>query len=230
MVAFCSLAHDRPNRRRLRLECIGILRLHATLPSPTRTLTFGRLCIAVVVIAFASAELWHPTLLRPKKSSATNLVVATVEAAPYGTQTELASELLDDLPRVDALPLGNIDAVILPGRNIAPGGKREISIPRHEEVRIVGWLADSQSRTPGAAVFPILDGRRLGDADVTYGSIRPDVGRYYQTPALNPTGFALSLPAWTLARGRHRVEFGLITSDRRGFFLAPEALVLNASQ
>ena len=225
-----SLPHGSWNRRPLRSQRNGILRYCAARLPRNLRVTLERLCIVIIVVAFLFAEAWQPTVLRPKQNSRDDLIVATLAQAPYGSQTKLGSQLLDDLPRIDALPLGNIDAVLLPKRSIAPQGTVEVAILRKTDVRVVGWFADSQSRTPGAALFPIVDGRRIGDADLSYGSIRLDVGRFYQTPALNPTGFALRLPAGSLSSGRHRVEFGLVSADRRGFFLAPEALVLDASQ
>jgi len=193
-------------------------------------LTLERFSIAIIIIAFLCAEAWQPTQLRPKKDSTTSLIVATQNQGPYGWKTTLGRELLGDLPRIDALPLGNIDAVMTASRPVSPTGNLRFHISGTADVQIVGWFADSQSRVPAAAVFPIIDGRRFGDSDLTYGVTRPDVGRFYQTPALDPTGFALRLPAGSLSRGRHSVEFGVVSSDRRGFFLAPETLILDASR
>ncbi len=211
------------------LECIESLRLYRH-SGRKHTLTLERFCTAIIVVSFLCAEAWHPTLLRPKKNSTSSLIVATQNEVPYGTETRFGADLLDDLPRIDALPLGNVDAVISAAHRINPGGKLKFSVSRNSNVQIVGWFADAQSRSPAAALFAIIDGRRFGDADITYGAVRPDVGRFYQTPALDPTGFALRLPGGFLARGRHNVEFGVVSSDRRGFFLAPEALVLDESR
>ncbi len=183
-----------------------------------------------MAVSFLIAELWRPTLAHSKTNATSSLIVATDNEPPFGIRTRLGSDLLNDLPRLEMFPIGNVDAVFSGKRRIGKRRKWEFSVASQADVRIVGWFADSQSRTAAAAVFPIVDGERRPDADLAYGAVRPDVGRLFGTPALDPTGFALRLPAGSLPRGRHTLSFGVVSNDRRGFFLAPEALVLDAAR
>lgn len=187
----------------------------------------ARIYATLVLIAFVIAEARAPTRLHEKRSSG-----ALISAARSGDATAgrvyLDADLLNDLPRIDALPFGNVDSVSSSGRPLSSSGtKLDFTVATHAEIRVVGWFADSLARAPGAALFPIVDGRRLGDADIKYGLKRPDVARVFGVPSMIATGFELRLPPGSFHRGRHRVAFGLVSGDRRGYFLAPQSVTLS---
>ncbi len=168
---------------------------------------FQGLALCVIVLALVGAEIARPTTLHPKRVSHTSML--GIEARPALDQLEL-----DDLPPIVTPALGNIDAssVIEAGRAkpLTPGA----TVPGDATIRLAGWCADPQARTPGFMLLAIVDAKRRIDVTRDYRRARPDVASVLQTPALSDTGFTIDLPASEFGPGPHEIRMAVVTADQ----------------
>ncbi len=117
----------------------------------TKTATFA---LAAIAVAFAAAEIVHPTQLTPKRISSRALLLASQDAAIPQPGT-LGSELLDDLPR------------------IWPNAPAQLSVGAAGTQTVLrGRIADPYTGLPGAAVFPIRGRQRLARFSASYVGTR----------------------------------------------------------
>ncbi len=80
---------------------------------------------------------------------------------------------------------------------------------------IDGFGFDPVAKQPAKGVDVVIDGKAYGTA---YGHARPDVGDYFKTPALAPSGFRVTLPAGTAAVGAHTLRIRVVATDGQSYF------------
>lgn len=82
-------------------------------------------------------------------------------------------------------------------------------------VTFSGFGFDPVAKQPGAAVDIVVDNVAYPAA---YGHQRKDVGDYFKTPALEKTGFTVTLPAGVIKPGRHQAVVRVVSADRTGYY------------
>ncbi len=76
-----------------------------------------------------------------------------------------------------------------------------------------GWAADIQGGTPAKELIVLVDGKQI--PFVPQMSIsRPDVARVYNGDGLEKSGWSGSIPAALLGKGKHKIEFYALLSDK----------------
>ena len=78
-----------------------------------------------------------------------------------------------------------------------------------------GFGFDPVAMAPGKAVDIVVDGVAYGTA---YGADRPDVATYFKTPALENSGFTVTLPAGAIKAGPHQAIVRVVAADKAGYF------------
>ncbi len=96
------------NRVGLRFTFDGILRQRRGAVRRAPHVTPARIGVVIVAVAFLIAEILRPTIPHAKQDAQTALVAAT-QVGSGGTRTTLEPQLLEDMPRIVGIPLGNID-------------------------------------------------------------------------------------------------------------------------
>ena len=149
--------------------------------------------LAVIILAFVTAEVVRPTHFAPKKLTSRALLLRT-QAAPGGAMDTLDPELLDDLPRIHPDAVGNV----------------HMTTRSDGTFLLAGTLADPSDGSAGSAVFLESDGSRTSEPAIHYGA----------TPRLQ--AFSIHIrPASLGTPGTHRLLVALISADQRGFFVLP---------
>jgi len=152
-----------------------------------------------------------------------------IAVAPQHTSAPqaLAREMVDATPIVhDPQQLWAIDAATREDGTIAAGAdaSRMLHVRRMQSITIQGWALDARAAKLASGVAARVDGaRRIAG---TYGNPRPDVARFFHTPAYEASGFRLVVPAGSLAPGRHTVELLVLSADRSRFYALPRPLTL----
>jgi len=146
-------------------------------------MTIARAALLAIGAAFLAAEIARPTILHHKKIASRALLMATQHSGASHTGT-LDPELLADLPR------------------IWPNAPSSVKQSGTSSVRLTGRINDPYTRSPGAAVFPIVDGTRIARFSASY------VGDRY----------TLAFPQLPPSLTRHEVAIGMVSADQRGYF------------
>lgn len=108
---------------------------------------------------------------------------------------------------------GVLDDVRIANRTASPG--ESLLVARPEIISLRGWGADAAARLPLAGVCLTVDGKIVGNANVVYGSARPDVAAAFTQPALSATGYEISVSSVELPTGRHFISVVGVTADGR---------------
>lgn len=82
-------------------------------------------------------------------------------------------------------------------------------------VTFTGFGFDPVAKAPAAAVDIVIDGVAY---PAVYGHRRADVATYFKVPALENTGFSVTLPAGVLKPGRHEAIVRVVSADKAGYF------------
>ena len=82
-------------------------------------------------------------------------------------------------------------------------------------VTLTGFGFDPVAKTPGAAVDIVIDGVAY---PTSYGHQRKDVADYFKTPALENSGFTVTLPAGVIKPGPHQAVVRVVSADKTGVF------------
>ena len=82
-------------------------------------------------------------------------------------------------------------------------------------VTFSGFGFDPVAKAPGAAVDLVVDGVAY---PTTYNHQRSDVAAYFKTPALENTGFTVTLPAGAIKAGPHQAIVRVVSADKAGYF------------
>lgn len=154
-------------------------------------MTLGRAALLAIGAAFIAAEIARPTILHHKKIASRALLIASQHSEASHTGT-LDPELLADLPR------------------IWPNAPSSVHESGTSPVRLSGQIDDPYTRSPGAAVFPIVDGTRIAIFWASY------VGDRY----------TLVFPQLPPSSTRHEVAIGMVSADQRGYFHSTSTIEL----
>ncbi len=82
-------------------------------------------------------------------------------------------------------------------------------------VTFAGFGFDPVTRTPGAAIDLVIDGVAW---PTSYNHRRGDVATYFKAPALENSGFTVTLPAGAIKAGPHQAIVRVVSADRTGYF------------
>lgn len=82
-------------------------------------------------------------------------------------------------------------------------------------VTFSGFGFDPVAKAPAAAVDIVVDGVAY---PTQYGHQRADVGAYFKTPALENTGFTVTLPPGVVKPGQHQAIVRVVAADKSGYF------------
>lgn len=82
-------------------------------------------------------------------------------------------------------------------------------------VTFSGFGFDPVTKTPGAAVDIVIDGVAY---PTSYNHQRSDVATYFKTPALEHSGFTVTLPAGAIKAGPHQAVVRVVSADKTGYF------------
>ncbi|WP_296595143.1 hypothetical protein [Phenylobacterium sp.] len=93
-----------------------------------------------------------------------------------------------------------------------------VSIRGGRPVTFAGWAYDPVARGGGKGVDIVLDGVAYGAG---YGRPRPDVADHFKIPAVAASGFAVTLPAYAVGKGKHTVVVRLVAADGLAYFDGP---------
>jgi hypothetical protein len=96
-----------------------------------------------------------------------------------------------------------------------PLNRRPAITPADRPIRLDGFGFDPVAKAPAKGVDVVVDGKAYGTA---YGAARPDVASYTKTPGLVKVGFAVTLPAGTLAPGPHIAVVRVVATDGKGYY------------
>lgn len=145
---------------------------------------------------------------QPKPRPAQPPAAAPVAAAPAPAAPAAASTGLAKRAEMAGFSLDTIndakDPVNTPAKISAAG-----------PVSFSGFGFDPVAKTPGAAVDLVIDGVAY---PTTYGHQRGDVAAYFKTPALDKTGFTVTLPAGAITAGPHQAIVRVVSADKAGYF------------
>lgn len=95
-----------------------------------------------------------------------------------------------------------------------------ITVAQDRSLVITGWAIDAGNRSTAGEVFVIVDG--VGEFRTEYGAGRPDVAALHSRTAYVNSGYTLTLPAGTLAAGKHTLSIRIVTQDQRGYYDPPD--------
>jgi hypothetical protein len=116
------------------------------------------------------------------------------------------------LPRLSAAPGFYLDRI---GHASDPANKQPAVTPGGEPLVLDGFAFDPVAKAPAKAVDLVVDGKAYG---ATYGHARPDVAAFFKVPALAATGYKVTLPAGTLAKGAHSLAVRVVAAGGEGYF------------
>ncbi|MGH6963739.1 MAG: hypothetical protein ACREE0_04605 [Phenylobacterium sp.] len=105
------------------------------------------------------------------------------------------------------------------GEALDPLNKQPAGTPGDAPIVLSGFGFDPVAKAPATGIEVAIDGKAYA---ATYGLTRADVGAYFKTPALAPTGFTVTLPAGFLINGPHQVAVRVIAADGKGYFESPQ--------
>lgn len=159
-------------------------------------MTAGRAALLLIGVAFVAAEVTRPTAFHDKKIASRALLPTSQHGAALRAAT-LDPELLDDLPR------------IWPN---APANVRVRAVGT--QLAITGRIADPYTGSPGAAVFPIIDGRRVAHFSASYGGPRYAI--------------ELNCGGGRSARRPAELAIGMVAADQRGYFHSTATVAIPA--
>ena len=85
-------------------------------------------------------------------------------------------------------------------------------------IEMTGFGFDVVASAPAKGIDLVIDGKPYG---AVYGSPRPDVANAKKVPALAPSGYHMTLPPGTLAKGPHKVVVRVLTADGSAYYQSP---------
>lgn len=153
---------------------------------------------ALALIAVAACD-------QPKPRQATPPAAGSAPSAPAPAS---ASVGLTKRPEMAGFSLDAINEATDPVN-------RPATISADVPVTFSGFGFDPVAKAPGAAVDIVIDDVAY---PTTYNHQRADVAAYFKTPALERTGFTVTLPAGTIKAGPHQAIVRVVAADKTGYF------------
>jgi hypothetical protein len=151
----------------------------------------------------------------------------TGEGCPERPKTAgLSAREIQRLHSVSApAALGFIDALAADG---IAGASSNNTFRSGSAIVANGWAVDPRTNKPGSALIFIIDGRLRSLATQAYGLERPDVAVSLKSVAAEFSGFVNApISHAKLSVGKHTIQFGLVTPDKKSFYLSNTAIPFN---
>jgi hypothetical protein len=162
---------------------------------------------ALAALALAACD--NP---KPRQVPPDPMALAPPPLAPAAAPTDGMSAGLARRPEFPGFYLDRI------GSAPDPVNKQPAVTSGAQPMVLDGFGFDPVAKVPAKGVDVVIDGKAYGTA---YGQSRPDVASFHRVPALAPTGYAMTLPAGTLAKGPHTALVRVIAADGKGYFESP---------
>jgi len=162
---------------------------------------------AFAVLLLAACDNPKPRQVPPDPMAAPPPPAAAVPAPKDGMSAGLAKR--------PEFPAFYLDAI---GSARDPVNRKPAATAGDTPVTVNGFGFDPVAKVPAKGVDVVIDGKAYG---TTYGGSRPDVAAYFKTPGLAVTGYTITLPAGTLAKGPHTLVVRVIAADAKGYFESP---------
>jgi hypothetical protein len=102
---------------------------------------------------------------------------------------------------------------IVNGQAIPKSGPIVVKTP---QVTMGGWAVDQQAQSAAGGVYVTVDGKT--DVPTEYGGERKDVAEINKNPRYRNSGFAASVDATTIGKGRHTLGLKILTADGKGYY------------
>ncbi|THD59874.1 hypothetical protein [Phenylobacterium sp.] len=100
------------------------------------------------------------------------------------------------------------------GATASPLSKPTVTAPANQPLAFSGFAYDAATGQPARGVDLVIDGQAHGTA---YGAARPDVARYFKSPALLDVAFKATLPAGSLTVGAHTLLIRVVSADGKSY-------------
>ena len=172
----------------------------------------GGVKLHAVALAFAVLALAACDNPKPRQVPPDPMALAPPPEAPAAAPGEGMSV---GLPKRAEFPGFYLDRV---GSAPDPLNRQPAVTPGAAPMVLSGFGFDPIAKLPAKGVDVAIDGKTYG-AD--YGRPREDVANFHKLPALAATGFTLTLPAETLAKGAHSAVVRVVAADGKGYFESP---------
>jgi len=166
----------------------------------------------LAALAFAALALTACDNPKPRQVPPDPMALAPPPEAPAGAP---ASGMSAGLAKRAEFPGFYLDRV---GQAPDPLNQQPAVTSGAAPMVLSGFGFDPVAKLPAKGVDVAIDGNAYG-AD--YGRPREDVANFNKVPALTPTGFTLTLPAGTLAKGPHIAMVRVVAADGKGYFESP---------
>lgn len=176
--------------------------------SPT-TAALPALLAAVLALGLSACDKPKPRHLPPDPMAVAPPMPAP--PAPMAAPASLIPALSTGLRKAAPPATFSIDNI---GAAVDPLNRKPAVTPAGQAIVIRGFGFDPVIKAPGKGVDIVIDGKAYGTA---YGAERPDVAAFFYTAGLTKVGFAVTLPAGTLAVGPHQAQVRVIGADGKTY-------------
>lgn len=102
-----------------------------------------------------------------------------------------------------------------------------IPVPSSGMVTLVGWAVDTAATNLAGGVIVSVD--ETVNYQATYGIARPDVAAVLGNPVYTKSGFTITFPASTLARGTHTITIKILTSDGKSYYQPDQQVAITVT-
>jgi len=172
-----------------------------------------RAALAVLVLAGLTAACDKPAK-RPDANLAKPLTVPGAAAPATGAGGVMVDPQSAGLPARPEFPGFYLDRI-----NTAKDPLNSPAVVSGAApIEMTGFGFDVVAKAPAKGVDLVIDGKPYG---AVYGTPRPDVAADKKVPALAATGYHMTLPGGTLAKGPHKVVVRVLTADGSAYYQSP---------
>lgn len=120
----------------------------------------------------------------------------------------------------------HIDTMTFAGQQVIfSGGKLPNAAVPSSALTVGGWAVDTRHAEPGAGIGLLVDGKTRVAGII--GIKRADVASAMHSPAVTSCGFAVTIPAALLPRGRHTVSLLVLDATRQTLYRTPDIIHLD---
>lgn len=162
---------------------------------------------AVATLTLAACDEPKPRNPPPAETPA----AAAPAAAPAATSAAGAAAASAGLPKREGMAGFYVDYI---GAAPDPLNRQPAVAAADKPLTVGGFAFDAASKQPAKAVDVVIDGVAYAAA---YGTPREDVAKFHNNPALVNVGYAVSIPAGTVAPGDHTLVLRVVSTDGGGY-------------
>jgi hypothetical protein len=136
-------------------------------------------------------------------------------ATPTAATLPPAGGISQGLTRSNVPATGFLDTV---GSVNNASSQKSIRVAGDKELLFSGWAIDRPRRSLAGGVEVAIDGTPY---IAQYGDERPDVAQHLKNPAMQQSGFQLTLPPQYLSKGTHSATLRVIAMDKKSYYVGP---------